>query len=530
MAKKFNVTGLCIPTEHYMANVTLKMDATYKMVEDGDYFIINRPRQYGKTTTLYTMSERLIMSRKYIVFNISFEGIGDDIFKEERTFSSGFVELLGDVAFESVPELKSWLMEKSLMTNSLKELGHLITELVTKTPKKVVLLIDEVDKSSNNQLFISFLALLRNKFLERRRVATFHSVVLAGVHDVKSLKLKLRKDEEKSYNSPWNIASVFKVDLNLTISEIQSMLVDYAHEQGVLMDFQHIAELLFYYTSGHPYLTSHLCKIIAEDILPTQMTKEWTKNDVFKAFQSILVEQNNTNFDTLIKNLETHPELYQIVYSVIIEGVKLEFSSDDPIINLGILHGIFTSSPEGILMVHNRIYRERIANYMISKWKTTNLIRSENQLNVDAFDLVSQYRLPNNGLAIPKILENFQTFMRQNYSNKDRDFLERNGRIIFLAFLRPIINGAGHEFKEPQISEEKRLDVVIAFHQHQYVIEMKIWHGEVAHQNGLKQLADYLDRQGLDIGHLLIFDHSKQKNWKKDWVEVEGKRIFWVKV
>ncbi len=78
--------------------------------------------------------------------------------------------------------------------------------------------------------------------------------------------------------------------------------------------------------------------------------------------------------------------------------------------------------------------------------------------------------------------------------------------------------------------KEKRLDVVITYNQHQYVAELKIWHGEEAHKKGLAQLVDYLDCLGLDTGYLLIFDHNKKKNWKKDWVAVQGKRIFWVRV
>ena len=120
--------------------------------------------------------------------------------------------------------------------------------------------------------------------------------------------------------------------------------------------------------------------------------------------------------------------------------------------------------------------------------------------------------------------------MRQNYSNKDRSFLERDGRLIFLAFLKPVINGVGHDFKEPQISEERRLDVVITYHQHKYLAELKVWKGPAAHERGLDQFADYLDRLGLDTGYLLIFDHSQKKMWKKDWIDVKGKRIFWVRV
>ena len=207
MVKKFNETGLCFPDEHFMADISQKLAVTYQMVEDGAYFIINRPRQYGKTTMLYTVADKLIQSGEYVVFNISFEGIGTAIFKEEQVFSQGFVDILSDYAYESAPELEDWMKSMIKEVNSLKDLSRFISELANKTPKRIVLLIDEVDKSSNNDLFIHFLAMLRNKYLERRRAKTFHAVVLAGVHDVKSLKLKIRPDSDSKYNSPWNVAT-----------------------------------------------------------------------------------------------------------------------------------------------------------------------------------------------------------------------------------------------------------------------------------------------------------------------------------
>ncbi len=246
------------------------------------------------------------------------------------------MRLLTDVADDSAPELKSFLAEKALITNNLEELGKAIVELCSKADKKVVVLIDEVDKSSNNQLFISFLAMLRNKYLDRSRKPTFHSIVLAGVHDVKSFsvgihseKLKLRPDEEKIYNSPWNIATDFTVDMNLSSSEIKPMLDDYAQEHGIVMDTATISERLFYLTSGYPYLTSHLCKIIAEEIVPKRSHKAWTEEDVNTALQLILRKESNSNFDTLIKNLEDYPKLYQLVFSVIIDGAKIEYRSDE---------------------------------------------------------------------------------------------------------------------------------------------------------------------------------------------------------
>ena len=86
--------------------------------------------------------------------------------------------------------------------------------------------------------------------------------------------------------------------------------------------------------------------------------------------------------------------------------------------------------------------------------------------------------------------------------------------------------------EEPQISEEKRLDIAVTYNSHKYVIELKIWRGDAAHQKGLRQLHDYLDRTGLDSGYLVIFDFTQQgqKEWKQEQLQVDGKDIFavWV--
>ena len=58
MAKYFNVTGICIPEKHYMADISATVRAiTETLVDRGAYFTINRARQYGKTTTLYLLEK-----------------------------------------------------------------------------------------------------------------------------------------------------------------------------------------------------------------------------------------------------------------------------------------------------------------------------------------------------------------------------------------------------------------------------------------------------------------------------------------
>ncbi|RKZ36182.1 MAG: AAA family ATPase, partial [Gammaproteobacteria bacterium] len=75
MQKEFNDTGLCIPSRHYMVDNSEKLKQIIAFVEKGKYFTINRPRQFGKTTTLFLLAEQLNRRDDCVALKISFEGI-----------------------------------------------------------------------------------------------------------------------------------------------------------------------------------------------------------------------------------------------------------------------------------------------------------------------------------------------------------------------------------------------------------------------------------------------------------------------
>ncbi len=534
---KFNITGLCIPEKHYMVDMSVKLDAIMVMIEEGDYFVINRPRQYGKTTILSLLENRLQKPSNYMPLSISFEGIGEKSYEDEGAFITALMRRFRKVFRRQQHDEVLSCIEAGTQLETLSELDEWISDLVTTIAHPLVLMIDEVDKSSNHQLFLNFLGLLRTKYLEaeRGKDVTFHSVILAGVHDVKSLKLKLRPDDERNpfdrYNSPWNIAVDFTVDLGFSPPDIATMLADYCDTTGVEMDLVQIADSLWYYTSGYPFLVSALCKIIAEEIQPptpgpSQEGNKWLPEHVDEAVNCFLA-QSNTNFDHLIKNLENNQELYSVVEKVVLRGEQVSYHQYSPMIQQGVMYGILTRH-QNVVDLHNRIYRELIYDYM-----TTNLeVRGLSDAHLSSYNLQEQFLLPDQTLDIERVVLKFQECLKHEYSPRDVTFLERNGRLLFFAFLKPILNSRGYAFKEPQISEEKQLDVVITFGSHSYIIELKIWHGEKKHQKGLQQLYGYLERTGHERGYLIIFDLTKkgQKTWKQDRIQVDGKEIFavWV--
>jgi len=189
----------------------------------------------------------------------------------------------------------------------------------------VIITIDEVDKTSDNYLFMQFLAQNRGKS------KSFHSVILLGVHDIKNLQRKLRPEDEHSLNSPWNIAADFTVDMSFHPEEIQTMLQQYSEEAEIKMDILKIAEKLYYYTSGYPYLVSKMCKVIDEIILPKTRKRYWTLEDLETSFR-YLVNPNHTTtlLDDLYKNLNNNTDLYRLIFDIAINAEKRLLTSKIP--------------------------------------------------------------------------------------------------------------------------------------------------------------------------------------------------------
>ena len=266
MSKCFNITGSCIPEQHYMVDIHERLEKIRDMIDRGDYFVINRGRQYGKTTTLNGL--RKYLSDSYYVVLMDFQRqMSSAKFKDEHSFSVAFLkafinslernECSGQL-ITALKELKNGINDDL----DLVELFLNLSKFCGSIEKPVVLMIDEVDQASNNQVFLDFLAQLRGYYLDRFESPTFKSVILAGVYDVRNLKLRIREDTEHKHNSPWNIAVEFNIDMSLSIEGIADMLDDYAKENDTDIDTVSIAQVIYDYTSGYPVLVSNICKYL----------------------------------------------------------------------------------------------------------------------------------------------------------------------------------------------------------------------------------------------------------------------------
>lgn len=509
--KEFNYTGTCIPELHYMVDTSDKINQIKNLVDRNKYFTINRPRQYGKTTTIFLLEENL--QENYILISISFEGLGEAIFESEEKFCKAFLSQMSENLLND-EEVKKFIISKTDNCSTLLELSKVISEIVKNSDKKLVLLIDEVDKASNHVLFLNFLGMLRSKYLmaQRRRDNTFHSVILAGVHDIKNIKMKITGQTEMQYNSPWNIAADFNVEMSFNAAEIKTMLDQYEADKDTGMDKEAMSKQLYDYTSGYPYLVSKLCYIIDEDI-----NADFTEEGLEKAVKLILKE-NNTLFDDLLKNINTYEEVYELVERLILDGEEILYNPDA--YALSMMFGITKEDSFGKLKLHNKIFEIRLYNYLI---EMRGIKGKEKALK---YKYEGKFIDENGDLNMELVLEKFQELMKAEYREVDEKFVEREGRLLFLAFLKPIINGTGFYFVEAETRKSNRMDIVVTYNKKKYVVELKIWRGGKYEQEGKEQLCEYLEAQNLDKGYMIFYNFNKNKEYVIDKSSVKEKEIF----
>lgn len=432
MKKRFNIAGTCIPQKHYMADTSEKLSRMIRLIEQESYFMFNRARQYGKTTTLMLLWSRL--KEKYVVINISFEGMGMDAFGSEDAFVRRFC---GRV-------------EKNLRLSGYSEAKQNIWKCT------------------------------------------------AGKEN---LKLKLRPDEERKYNSPWNIAVDFPIDMSLSVPEISSMIREYEEEQEFTIDAEDVACEIRRYTSGYPFLVSLICLWMDERVSGELSLKDcWTPQGVRAAVREIL-KGTNPLFDDMIKNLENNPKFRSFVEGILFHGNQIPYKVSNTEINLGVTFGII-GEKEGLCKISNIMFETYIYDHFISDQVIGKQVLSTSR---------TQFVDENGDLEMDAILEKFQDLMKAEYRREDEAFFEKQGRLLFLCFLKPIINGTGHYVVEPQTRSNTRMDIVVFYGRREYIVELKLWPGPKKHEEGLRQLLNYMESRGQKKGWLLTFCFLKNR-------------------
>ncbi len=526
--KRFNTTAVCIPSKHYMVDISERVKEIKALVDTGEYFTINRARQYGKTTTLTALRE--LLSSDYYILSLDFQRIGNSAFENETSFTQAMARIIADLKeFKNVPipdevisALKT-ISESDSKAVKMDDLFRVFMRWTGKSERPIVMIIDEVDSATNNQVFLDFLAQLRDGYISRETdgIPAFQSVILAGVTDVKHLRSKIRDESEQKVNSPWNIAADFNIDMSLSQLGIKGMLDDYEADHHTGMDTDDIAEYIRDYTNGYPYLVSRICQLIDTRMVPDrfdELKKAWTEYGVDEAVKLILSE-TNTLFDSIMGKLINYPELNRELRALLMKGETIAFVPDDEEQTVLRMYG-FIRNEHNRIIIDNRIFEMRLYAYYIG---TNN---KYGELRQKGFETGSIFVDEDGWLDIPKIMDHFIKEHNRIHEGNDDKFLEQEGRERFITYISAIINGTGTYSVEEQTRNHKRTDLVIHYLGRKYIIELKIWHDDRYNSDGEKQIIGYLEHFGLTTGYMLSFNFNKKKEPGVKRVQIGDRVLF----
>ncbi len=179
----------------------------------------------------------------------------------------------------------------------------------------------------------------------------------------------------------------------------------------------------------------------------------------------------------------------------------------------------FLKEENGSVAIANRIFEMVLLNMFIAEEAIGNIAYQYGERDRNQF-------IEDGRLNIDFVLERFVVHFHDIYGDNDERFVEEYGRKFFLLYLKSIINGTSNYYIEAQTRDAKRTDVIVDYLGEQFVIELKIWHGNEYNERGEEQLARYLDYFHLKKGYMISFNFNRKKEIGVKTIVLQDKVII----
>ncbi len=509
MKRIFNVTGLCIPENHYMVDPMRGLNDTIDdLINNEYYFTIHAPRQSGKTTMLHALMKKINAEAERVCLVFSLETAGYRSITVKEANKNIIQAIIRSSKLHLIPEFQPDLSEKS---DDLTMIDFL-SQWCLKLPKPLVLLVDEID-SLYDDVLISVLRQFRDGFQFRPKGFP-SSVSLVGLRDVREYKEKVRENDRSiGSGSPFNIKAKSLTIRNFSLSQIAELMQQYTDEGGQSFSDE-IIDLFYSYTSGQPWLVNALANEIVVEILLKDTSKPITVELVVQAKENLILRRD-THLDSLIDKL--HEPRIRPIIDAVISGADIQFNEYNDDLkyaeDLGII--VKDTNNNGV-KISNLIYNEIIPRVLNANFQ---------DLMIPKVELI-WFIKPDGKLDMNALLREFQDFYREHAESwLDKFSYHESGKqLLLMAFLQRIVNGGGSIGREMAMGRG-RTDLIIDFMGDRFVLELKIKRSNTNIDKAYKQLHRYLDTINISHGYLILFElkNSDTISWEEriKWNEME---------
>lgn len=333
-------------------NGPISADSPFYIVRDADtkaanclrrmeYILLVEPRQYGKTSLIYKL-RRQFSNLEYTFALRDLMPAKSSADSTELWFTSlgqWILDQLNFIPKENRPlppkDGKSW---ESFLVD--------ISKIAEANKQRVVIILDEIGAMPSD-LATLFFSVIRSVYSTRESFPFYKHLtfIVSGAFDPK----KLIKDEAVS---SFNVASHIILN-DFSIRQVKQ-LANHLRISASLSE--RVAERVYYWTDGNPYMTQRLFLYLSEygNLLDELSINYLVDNAVEQFFQE------DTNHLSHIKKIMADPHLLEYTKrATTTPQIRYNASINDKQFYLSHIVGVIKAGQEGFCEVRNRIY-ERV--------------------------------------------------------------------------------------------------------------------------------------------------------------------------
>ena len=542
MAERFfNTSGPVVAADHYCIPPLerLDLDDVLRLIRDERYFVLQAPRQTGKTSALLALRDLLNAGDEYrcVYANIeTAQTARGDVAAGMRTVLAGISE---EAFLAPGDDFLDGMWERALeRAGPHGALRQALGRWSLNDPRPLVLFLDEIDALVGDTL-ISVLRQLRAGYANRP-AAFPQSVILCGIRDVRDYRIHSESAGEIiAGGSAFNIKAASLRLGDFSEADVSALLGQHTEETG--QEFTEAAVAAVWNQSrGQPWLANALAyQACFENRANRDRSRAIDEEEIMEAREELILSRQ-THLHQLADKLQE--ERVRRVVAPILSGETSRgadgASPDDVeyVRDLGLL------TRRGTARIANPIYREVIPRELMYAREDEILQETE------------WYVKPDGDLDVEGLLAAFQGFFREHSEHWLERFLykEAGPQLLLQTFLQRIVNPGGALARHTRLTPRtrhrgrgchrggriereyalgsRRTDLLIVWPPgrfaggaepgvpaRRYVVECKILRGslDATIREGLKQTLAYMDKCNAESGHLVIFDRDESKPWEE---------------